>query len=93
MSRAFLGMSTASSIRTRTKFLKDKSRVDEIIVKKQPYQLLNTSREFFVKEKSRVDKIIVKKQPYQLLSTGREFFLKDKSRVDKLLLKSNLTDC
>ena len=27
--------------------LKDKSGVDEIIVKKQPYQLLNTSREFF----------------------------------------------
>ena len=28
-------------------FLKDKSGVDKIIVKKQPYQLLNTSREFF----------------------------------------------
>ena len=27
--------------------LKDKSGVDKIIVKKQPYQLLNTSREFF----------------------------------------------
>ena len=27
--------------------LKDKSRVDKIIVKKQPYQLLNTSRGFF----------------------------------------------
>ena len=27
--------------------VKDKLRVDEIIVKKQPYQLLNTSREFF----------------------------------------------
>ena len=27
--------------------LKDKSRVDKIIVKKQPYQLLNTNREFF----------------------------------------------
>ena len=26
---------------------KDKSGVDKIIVKKQPYQLLNTSREFF----------------------------------------------
>ena len=28
--------------------LKDKSRVDEIIVKKQPYQLLNTSCEFIL---------------------------------------------
>ena len=28
-------------------FLKDKSGVDEIIVKKQPYQLLNTNHEFF----------------------------------------------
>ena len=27
--------------------LKDKSEVDEIIVRKQPYQLLNTNREFF----------------------------------------------
>ena len=27
--------------------LKDKSGVDKIIVKKQPYQLLSTSREFF----------------------------------------------
>ena len=27
--------------------LKDKSRVDKIIVKKQPYQLLNISSEFF----------------------------------------------
>ena len=27
--------------------LKDKSGVDEIIIKKQPYQLLNTHREFF----------------------------------------------
>ena len=27
--------------------LKDKSGVDKVIVKKQPYQLLNTSREFF----------------------------------------------
>ena len=27
--------------------LKDKSGVDKIIVKKQPYQLLNTNREFF----------------------------------------------
>ena len=27
--------------------LKDKSGADKIIVKKQPYQLLNTSREFF----------------------------------------------
>ena len=27
--------------------LKDKSGVDTIIVKKQPYQLLNTNREFF----------------------------------------------
>ena len=27
--------------------LKDKSEVDKIIVKKQPYQLLNTNREFF----------------------------------------------
>ena len=27
--------------------LKEKSGVDEIIVKKQPYQLLNTSRELF----------------------------------------------
>ena len=27
--------------------LKDKSGVDETIVKKQPYQLLNTNREFF----------------------------------------------
>ena len=26
---------------------KGKSRVDKIIVKKQPYQLLNTNREFF----------------------------------------------
>ena len=29
------------------KILKDKSGVDKIIVKKQPYELLNTSREFF----------------------------------------------
>ena len=29
------------------KVLKDKSAVDKIIVEKQPYQLLNTSREFF----------------------------------------------
>ena len=28
-------------------FLKDKSGLDKIIVKKQPYQLLNTNREFF----------------------------------------------
>ena len=28
-------------------FLKDKSGVDKIIVKKQSYQLMNTSREFF----------------------------------------------
>ena len=28
-------------------FLKDKSGVYKIIVKKQPFQLLNTSREFF----------------------------------------------
>ena len=28
-------------------FLKDKSGVDEIIIKRQPYQLLNTNREFF----------------------------------------------
>ena len=28
--------------------LKDKSGVDKIIVKKQPYQLLNTTREFFL---------------------------------------------
>ena len=28
--------------------LKDKSEVDKIIVKKQPYQLLNTSRDFFL---------------------------------------------
>ena len=27
--------------------LKDKSRVDRIIIKRQPYQLLNTNREFF----------------------------------------------
>ena len=27
--------------------LKDKSAIDEIIVKKQPYQLLNTNRKFF----------------------------------------------
>ena len=27
--------------------LKDKSEVDKIIAKRQPYQLLNTSREFF----------------------------------------------
>ena len=27
--------------------LKDESEVDKIIVKKQPYQLLNTNREFF----------------------------------------------
>ena len=27
--------------------VKDKSGVDKIIVKKQPYQLLNTNREFF----------------------------------------------
>ena len=38
--------------RTRVLFrnlvkLKDKSGVDKIIVKKQPYQLLNTSRQFF----------------------------------------------
>ena len=31
------------------KTLKDKSGVDKIIVKKQPYQLLNTSREFFLR--------------------------------------------
>ena len=29
------------------KGLKDKYGVDEIIIKKQPYQLLNTSRELF----------------------------------------------
>ena len=29
------------------KHLKDKSGIDKIIVKKQPYQLLNTRREFF----------------------------------------------
>ena len=29
------------------RILKDKSGVDKIIVKKQPYQLLNTNREFF----------------------------------------------
>ena len=28
--------------------LKDKSGVDKIIVKKQPYELLNTSRQFFL---------------------------------------------
>ena len=28
-------------------YLKEKSEVDKIIVKKQPYQLLNTNREFF----------------------------------------------
>ena len=28
-------------------FLKDKSEVDRINVEKQPYQLLNTSRDFF----------------------------------------------
>ena len=33
--------------KTRIHSLKDKSGVDKIIVKKQPYQLLNTSREFF----------------------------------------------
>ena len=33
--------------RACAKTLKDKSGVDEIIVKKQPYQLLSTSREFF----------------------------------------------
>ena len=27
--------------------LKDKSGLDKVIVKKQPYQLVNTSREFF----------------------------------------------
>ena len=32
---------------TNSNGLKDKSRVDKIIVKKQPYQLLNTRREFF----------------------------------------------
>ena len=29
------------------RYLKYKSGVDKIIVKKQPYQLLNTNREFF----------------------------------------------
>ena len=67
--------------------LKDKSGVDKIIVKKQPYQPLNTSSEFFLKDKSGVDKIIVKKQPYQLPNTSREFFLKDKSGVDKIIVK------
>ena len=54
--------------------LKDKSRDDKIIVKKQPYKLLNINREFFLKDKSRVDKIIVKKKPYKLLNTSCEFF-------------------
>ena len=54
-------------------FLKDKSSVDKIIVKKQPYQLMNTNREFFLKDISGVDEIIVKKQPYRLLNTDREF--------------------
>ena len=31
----------------RQKILKDKSGFDKIIVKKQPYQVLSTSREFF----------------------------------------------
>ena len=31
----------------KTDPLKDKSEVDKIIVKKQPYQLLNTNHEFF----------------------------------------------
>ena len=34
-------------IETSFEDLKDKSGVDKIIFKKQPYQLLNTSREFF----------------------------------------------
>ena len=34
-------------VNVRTGTLKDKSGVDKIIVKKQSYQLLNTSREFF----------------------------------------------
>ena len=45
------------------KFLKGKSGVDKIIVEKQPYQLINTNREFCLKDKSGVDKIIVNKQP------------------------------
>ena len=67
--------------------LKDKSGVDKIIVKRQPYQLLNTNRELFLKDKSGVDKIIVKRRPYQLLNTNRELFLKDKSGVDKIIVK------
>ena len=31
----------------KERLLKDKSGVDKIIVKKQPYQLVNTNREFF----------------------------------------------
>ena len=48
---------------TGSKSLKNKSRVDKIIVKRQPYQWLNTSREFFLKDKFGIDKNIVEKQP------------------------------
>ena len=68
---------------------KGQSRVDKIIVKKQPYQLLNTSPAFFLKDKSGVDKIIVKKQPYQLPNRSREFFPSfDASSCHKLVDES-----
>ena len=45
--RYFLLKMLAFFNRSPIEYLKGKSGVDEIIVKKQPYQLLNTNREFF----------------------------------------------
>ena len=42
---ACLGIKSVSLI-FKTKWLKDKPGVDEIIFKRHPYQLLNTNREF-----------------------------------------------
>ena len=38
---------TVAILSQNLSLLKDESGVDKIIVKKQPYQLLNTNREFF----------------------------------------------
>ena len=45
--KSAFGILTMSNMKVNLRFLKDKSGVDKIIVKKQPYQLLNTNREFF----------------------------------------------
>ena len=43
----FIVPSPDFSLEKGVQVLKDKSSVDKIIVKKQPYKLLNTNREFF----------------------------------------------